>query len=99
LPKLKNNGVIVFDDCEAIACDGIINDKPKHASDEQAEDDSANGIHGQLHWGVVKAVCEVFGGWPHITLEGHGHGNTVAWLKIDDECMTNKKYKQFRGLQ
>lgn len=99
LPKLKNGGVIVFDDCEALACNGIINDLPVHASDEYAEDDSVSGLYGKLHWGVVKAVCEVFGEWPHVQLDGTGHGNTVAWTKIDDELMTNKKYKKFRGLK
>lgn len=98
LPKLKNGGIIAFDDVEKMACDGIINDNPPHASDEAAEDDSAKGRFGQLHWGAVKAVCEVFGDWPHVTVWGGTHGNSVAWTKIDDELMTNEKYRKFRRL-
>jgi predicted O-methyltransferase YrrM len=100
LPKLKNGGIIAFDDCEmlGVACNGIINHWPKHASDEAAEDDAANGRFGRLHWGVVKAVCEVFGDWPYMNIDGTVFGNAVAWTKIDDELMTNKRYKKFRRL-
>lgn len=101
LPKLKNNGIIVFDDCENLtdACNGIINDLSLHASDQEAEQDSCTGKYGHMHWGVVKAVCEVFGEWPHWTLDSPGsHGNCIAWTRIDDELMTNKKYKEFRRL-
>lgn len=98
LPKLKNGGIIAFDDVEAMGCDGIINDLPQHASNLAAENDSAAGRYGHLHWGCVKACCEVFGDWPGVVVWAAGHGNSLAWTKIDDELMTNKLYRKFRRL-
>jgi len=98
LPKLKNGGIIAFDDVEVMACDGIINDNAPYASDAAAEDDSADGKFGKIHWGAVKACCEVFGDWPHVNVWFGGHGNSIAWTKIDDYLMMNEKYRQFRNL-
>ena len=105
LPKLKDGGVIVVDDCERL---GIINDSPEALSEIRRasnntvgsgllmEDDSGSGTGVPVHWGVVQAVCDVFD--HNVNIEFVKHGNSIAWQVINDKEMTNENYLRIRKL-
>lgn len=96
LPKVKDGGLIVFDDCEK---HGILRSEPdwfertKAESGGQVNGDIPEGDgHKGVHWGVVQAVCDVF---DHDIAR---KGGATAYKVLDDKTATNERYLEIRKL-
>ena len=90
LPKVKDGGLLVFDDCER---HGVLRSEPDHLA--KAQEISGNNLENDYrqgaHWGVIQAVCDVFDHSVNITLD-------TGWIVLDDKAATNERYLEIRKL-